>query len=76
MSKLAGPPQPPPAVAASPPRVLRDFVDLLSKGDMESLYLVLTSAAREVLRSIDTVIVDEIHVIVCTKRGAHLALSL
>ena len=40
-SKLAGPPQSPPAVAASPPGVLRDFVDLLSKGDMESLYLVL-----------------------------------
>jgi len=42
----------------------------------ESLYLVLTSAAREALRSIDTVIVDEIHALVGTKRGAHLALSL
>src|SRR6476660_6737799 len=42
----------------------------------ESLYLLLTSQAREALRSIDTVIVDEIHALVPTKRGAHLALSL
>ena len=42
----------------------------------ESLYLLLTSNARDVLRSIDTVIVDEIHALVPTKRGAHLALSL
>lgn len=42
----------------------------------ESLYLMLTSNAREALRSIDTVIVDEIHAVVPTKRGAHLALSL
>jgi len=42
----------------------------------ESLYLLLTSNAREVLRSIDTVIIDEIHALVPTKRGAHLALSL
>jgi ATP-dependent Lhr-like helicase len=42
----------------------------------ESLFLILTSQAREVLRSIDTVIVDEIHSLVATKRGAHLALSL
>jgi ATP-dependent Lhr-like helicase len=42
----------------------------------ESLFLILTSQAREVLRSIDTVIVDEIHSLVTTKRGAHLALSL
>jgi ATP-dependent Lhr-like helicase len=42
----------------------------------ESLYLLLTSNAREVLRSIDTAIVDEIHALVPTKRGAHLALSL
>ena len=42
----------------------------------ESLYLLLTSNARETLRSIDTVIVDEIHALVPTKRGAHLALSL
>ena len=42
----------------------------------ESLYLLLTANARETLRSIDTVIVDEIHALVPTKRGAHLALSL
>jgi ATP-dependent helicase Lhr and Lhr-like helicase len=42
----------------------------------ESIYLLLTSNAREALRSIETVIVDEIHALVPTKRGAHLALSL
>jgi ATP-dependent Lhr-like helicase len=42
----------------------------------ESLYLLLTSNARESLRSIETVIIDEIHALVPTKRGAHLALSL
>ena len=42
----------------------------------ESLYLLLTSAAREALRGIRTVIVDEIHALANTKRGAHLALSL
>ncbi len=42
----------------------------------ESVYLLLTSNAREALRSVDTLIVDEIHALVPTKRGAHLALSL
>ena len=42
----------------------------------ESLYLILTSQASEALRTVDTVIVDEIHALVPTKRGAHLALSL
>src|SRR6478672_12571907 len=42
----------------------------------ESLYLMLTSAARDVLRTVETVIVDEIHAVAATKRGAHLALSL
>ncbi|HEY7070651.1 MAG TPA: DEAD/DEAH box helicase [Acidimicrobiales bacterium] len=42
----------------------------------ESLYLMLTSQARETLRSVEAVIVDEIHSLVPTKRGAHLALSL
>lgn len=42
----------------------------------ESLYLVLTSNAREALRTVDTVIVDEIHTMAGSKRGAHLALSL
>ena len=42
----------------------------------ESLYLLLTSRSREALRAVETVIVDEIHALVPTKRGAHLALSL
>jgi ATP-dependent Lhr-like helicase len=42
----------------------------------ESLYLLLTSQASEALRSVDTVIIDEIHALVPTKRGAHLALTL
>lgn len=42
----------------------------------ESFYLVLTSAAREALRSVQWVIVDEIHAMVGTKRGTHLSLSL
>jgi ATP-dependent Lhr-like helicase len=42
----------------------------------ESLYLLLTSAARESLRGVETVIVDEVHAVAATKRGAHLALSL
>jgi len=42
----------------------------------ESLYLLLTSQSSEVLRTVDTVIIDEIHALVPTKRGAHLALSL
>jgi ATP-dependent Lhr-like helicase len=42
----------------------------------ESLYLMLTSEAGEALRSVETVIVDEIHALVPSKRGAHMALSL
>ena len=42
----------------------------------ESLFLLLTSAAREALRGVETVIVDEVHAVCATKRGAHLALSL
>jgi ATP-dependent Lhr-like helicase len=42
----------------------------------ESLFLVLNSQARALLHSVETVIVDEIHALVATKRGAHLALSL
>ena len=42
----------------------------------ESLFLLLTSAAREALRGIETVILDEVHAVAGTKRGAHLALSL
>ncbi|WP_405167920.1 ATP-dependent helicase [Nocardia sp. NBC_01499] len=42
----------------------------------ESLFLMLTSAAKETLRNVRTVIVDEVHAIAGSKRGAHLALSL
>ncbi len=56
-------------------RFLREPADILITTP-ESLYLLLTSNARRTLRSIDTVIVDEIHALVPTKRGAHLALSL
>src|SRR5438552_1914627 len=42
----------------------------------ESLYLMLTSGAREILRTVEHVIVDEVHAIAGSKRGAHLALSL
>ena len=42
----------------------------------ESLYLMLTSSARETLAGVETVIVDEIHAVAATKRGAHLAVSL
>ncbi|WP_203780315.1 ATP-dependent helicase [Actinoplanes rishiriensis] len=42
----------------------------------ESLFLLLTSAARDSLRGVETVIVDEVHAVAATKRGAHLALSL
>jgi ATP-dependent Lhr-like helicase len=56
-------------------RFQRDPADILITTP-ESLYLLLTSNAREALRSVDTVIVDEIHALVPTKRGAHLAVSL
>ncbi len=42
----------------------------------ESLYLMLTSAARETLLGVETVIIDEIHALASTKRGAHMSLSL
>ncbi|WP_428815005.1 DEAD/DEAH box helicase [Streptomyces albus subsp. chlorinus] len=42
----------------------------------ESLFLMLTSSAREALLGVETVIVDEVHAVAGTKRGAHLALSL
>src|SRR5215467_11645311 len=43
----------------------------------ESLYILLTAArSREVLRTVESVIVDEIHAVADDKRGAHLALSL
>ncbi len=42
----------------------------------ESLFLMLTSQARESLRGVETVIIDEVHAVAGTKRGAHLALTL
>ncbi|WJL96827.1 ATP-dependent helicase [Microbacterium sp. ET2] len=42
----------------------------------ESLYLMLTSQAGETLREVHTVIIDEVHAVAATKRGAHLAVSL
>ncbi|MFD5213262.1 ATP-dependent helicase [Microbacterium sp. NPDC058345] len=42
----------------------------------ESLYLMLTSRAGETLRGVHTVIIDEVHAVAATKRGAHLAVSL
>ena len=42
----------------------------------ESLFLMLTSAARESLRGVQTVIIDEVHAVAASKRGAHLAVSL
>ena len=42
----------------------------------ESLYLMLTSAARDTLANVEAVIIDEIHAVAATKRGSHLALTL
>lgn len=56
-------------------RFVREPADILITTP-ESLYLMLTGRAREALASVETVIVDEIHALVPTKRGAHLALSL
>src|SRR5262245_22742306 len=56
-------------------RFARQSADILVTTP-ESLFLLLTSNARARLGSIETVIVDEIHAVVSTKRGAHLALSL
>ena len=56
-------------------RFQRDPADILITTP-ESLYLLLTSNARDALRGVETVIIDEIHALVPTKRGAHLALSL
>jgi ATP-dependent Lhr-like helicase len=56
-------------------RMLRTPPDILITTP-ESLFLLLTSQARENLRGIEAVIVDEVHAVAGTKRGAHLALSL
>jgi ATP-dependent helicase Lhr and Lhr-like helicase len=55
--------------------IRRDPPDILITTP-ESLYLMLTSGARDVLATVESVIVDEIHAVAATKRGAHLALSL
>ncbi len=56
-------------------KMLRNPPDILITTP-ESLYLLLTSQARETLRGVQTVIIDEIHSMVATKRGTHLFLSL
>jgi ATP-dependent Lhr-like helicase len=56
-------------------RMLRKPPDVLITTP-ESLFLLLTSRARENLRGVETVILDEVHAVAGTKRGAHLALSL
>src|SRR5437868_8837947 len=42
----------------------------------ESLYLMLTSQARSILTGVETVIIDEVHAVAGTKRGAHMAISI
>ncbi|HEY1168521.1 MAG TPA: DEAD/DEAH box helicase [Candidatus Limnocylindrales bacterium] len=56
-------------------RLVRNPPDILITTP-ESLYLILTSGAAEILRGVEHVIVDEVHALAGTKRGAHLALSL
>src|ERR1700730_12973117 len=73
----------PPAIAIrtgdTPPRERARFerhpADILITTP-ESFYLLLTSHAREALRSVEVVVIDEIHAVVPTKRGSHLALSM
>src|SRR5205085_11485046 len=56
-------------------KLVRNPPDLLITTP-ESLYLMLTSQARETLRNVEAVIIDEIHALAPTKRGAHMALTL
>ncbi len=56
-------------------RFVRDPADILVTTP-ESLFLLLTSQARDALKTVEVVILDEIHAVAGTKRGAHLALSL
>src|SRR5204862_3578781 len=55
--------------------MLRDHPDILITTP-ESLFLLLTSRGREMLASVETLILDEVHAVAATKRGAHLALSV
>ncbi len=61
--------------AAERRRIAREPPDILITTP-ESLYLLLTSKTREILTTIDTVVIDEIHSLVGNKRGSHLFLSL
>src|SRR5687767_1181331 len=56
-------------------RMLRSPPDVLITTP-ESLYLLLTSQGKEMLRSVETLILDEVHAVAGTKRGAHLSISL
>ncbi len=56
-------------------RMLRKPPDVLITTP-ESLFLLLTSQGREMLRTVETLILDEVHAVAGTKRGAHLAVSL
>ncbi|HUR82795.1 MAG TPA: DEAD/DEAH box helicase, partial [Thermoanaerobaculia bacterium] len=56
-------------------RFTREPADILITTP-ESLYLMMTSNAREVLQGVETIIIDEIHALVPNKRGAHMALSI
>ncbi len=55
--------------------MLRNAPDILITTP-ESLFLLLTSQGRELLRTVETLIIDEVHAVAGTKRGAHLAVSL
>src|SRR6187397_1336633 len=55
--------------------MLREHPDILITTP-ESFYLLLTSRGREMLKSVETLILDEVHAVAGTKRGAHLALSV
>src|SRR5439155_6571520 len=63
----------------TPPKERRDLLreppDILITTP-ESLFLMLTSQAREILRSVDTLILDEVHAVAGTKRGSHMAISV
>ena len=56
-------------------RFAREPADILITTP-ESLYLMMTSNARDVLQGVETIIIDEIHALVPNKRGAHMALSI
>jgi ATP-dependent Lhr-like helicase len=55
--------------------LLKDPADILITTP-ESLYLLLTSQGRDILRGVETLVLDEVHAVAGTKRGAHMALSI